>query len=72
MDAKQAIEELRRVKMGYETEIAKALATVIAVFENETGLKVKGVDTYMEEITSFGDTERSYVISKVKIDAGRL
>ena len=72
MDAKQAIEELRRVKMGYETEIAKALATVIYVFENETGLKVKGVDTYMEEITSFGDTERSYVISKVKIDAGLI
>lgn len=72
MEAKQALAEIRKIKESYEAEIAMALSALFISFEKDTGLGVKGLDVDMEDITGFGSTKRSFVLSRVRLDVGRI
>ena len=70
MEAKQALAEIRKIKENYEAEIAMALSTLFISFEKDTGLNILGMTVYMGDITSFGSTKRSFVLSRVRLDVG--
>lgn len=72
MDARDAVEEVRRLKAEAERQVASDVTNVLFDLEGRTGLNACGVHFEMAEVTSAQDDRPRFVVARIEIDLGRI
>ena len=60
------IKDFKIARRELEEEVLYAVAAAVRTFQDKTGMSPQSIDIRLVDVTAFGDTYPSYMVSDVK------